>query len=420
MKLKKLSIICATLACFVFTSTLFAQQQPSFIRKVANGLGVHELIQLKEGGYAYLSGNNVTVVKDPLGNSVSEIALTFIGLPCTERGCGLALEGFAQTVNGFVLVGWYREGGYYSNAGRILLTLSREGRVLWAKTIGAGYFQSVIATSDGGFIVASHPFRLTKFDPLGGVQWSKSFGVDSFFLARRTLDGGVIVAGDVQYDGKIDVIKINGFGTVIWAITLEIKEFSLQSLTSLSNGSYALAGKATNPNRLLLVTLNGDGTLHSNASYSLAVPDYFVTSVAQTSDNGIAITGELLKKTGSLNNAFFLKINDRQELTVTKRLGVPNSSNWFASVVPKNDGSYLLFGSSYGASNDALFAGLNSAGLAPGCAFSQTLSARRVLFENISLTKLTITPKKRSLPAGTLRTVTSKVLNHEISNACAN
>src|SRR5262245_22317292 len=118
MKLKNLSIICATLTCLIFTSNGFAQQQRSFSRKVQGGGVVVKAIQTSDGNYAYLNYANrhptITKVSDLLGNTISETSLELVGLPCEEIGCGHSLESMAETVDGFVLVGWYRA-GYYSS-----------------------------------------------------------------------------------------------------------------------------------------------------------------------------------------------------------------------------------------------------------------------------------------------------------------
>jgi len=385
---------------------------------------------MSDGSYTYLNYANgrptITKVNDLSGDTISEASLTFVDLPCTSSRCGASLEAIAQTLDGFVLVGWVRD-GYEGFAKGLVVKVNMEGQVVWSKLFSRNnysyYFLSVIPTADGGFIV-SGGFFLTKFTPHGNVQWSKSFQTVSspFFQSIPTLDGGVILAAyptviDGQSKGA-NVIKMNGSGNLVWAVTLEMEEELLvHSLTTLSDQGYLLAARATDSNKLFLVRLNADGTFHSNAAYSLKVPDFWAYSLAQTPDGGIAIAGELLKKTGSRYDSFLLKINDRYQLTVKKRLGFPDSEETITSVIAKKDGSYLLFGSS---DTDTLFVGLESNGLASGCDFSYDLNASKVLFGNFSHKSLTITPKNFSFPPGKSVNVTSQRLNREISNVCAN
>lgn len=429
MKLKTLSIICATLACLVLTSNAFAEEQQSFIRKVLGGGVVSRSLQMSDGSYAYLGGHNITVVKDPLGKSISEASLTFVDLPCTSNGCGASLEGMVQTRDGFVLVGWYREGGYYSSTGGIVIKVNSEGQVQWGEVIGVDYFHTVIPAANGGFIVAGSRFGypvLVKFSSAGKIRWSKSFDSFSSFLhLTPAVDGGFIVASVIEGPPNINgvnVLKMKSSGKLLWAITLENEEFILQELTTLSDQGYLLAGKASDPNKLLLVRLNADGTFHSKAAYSLDVPDFMVTSLAQTPDGSILIAGEIYKKTGSLDRGLLLKINDRQRLTLKKTFGFPGGYTSINSVFANQNGSYLLFGwGSDGFSDaDALFVGLNSNGAAPGCGFFHDLKASKVKFGKINHKQLAITLKSSSIRPDEPFNVTSEPLNLDISNVCAN
>jgi hypothetical protein len=434
MKLKKLSIICIALTGLLFTSNASAEEQQSFIRKVRKGGFVSESIQMKDGSYVYLNGRSITEVKDLSGKKISELSLTFVDIPYSSFYQYADLNWIAKTLNGFVLVGSAQE--YGGDAKGIVIKVSSEGQIIWKKQIGLNGrigFDSVIPTADGGFIVTGWTDHsdmhavLIKFSSRGDILWSKGFdslSSEEYFLSTRALNGGVILVRDLWNDGRpigANVIRMNDSGNIAWAVTLEMKEFSLEEVTTLSDQGYLLAGKA-DTNKLLLVRLNADGTVHSKAAYSLEVPDFSVSYLAQTPDGGIAIAGILWKERGSYYDSFFLKINDRQELTLQKRLGFPKSQEAITSVIAKKDGSYLLFGSTYdgvSSTSDTLFVGLNSDGTI-GCNFSHNLRASKVLFEDVNHKRLALTANTFSvLPAESLE-LTSKRLSRPISNGCMN
>ena len=432
MQLKKLSTICTTLACLILTSNAFAEEQQSFVRKVLRGGNVSQSIQTRDGSYVYLNGHNVTKVSNPSGKRISEASLTF-DVSYLQY---VSLRGMTQTLNGFVLVGLVQD-GYYGSTSAVVIKVSMEGRVVWNKIIQADKnvgFDSVIPTADGGFIVtgwivssdSSDYAVLIKFNSSGDIQWSTSFdslSSSEYFLSTPMLDGGVILAADLWVDGEpkgANVIKINASGNLVWAVTLKMKEFLLQSLTALSDQGYLLAGKSSDQ-KLLLVRLNANGTFQSKSAYSLDVPDFFVSSLAQTPDGGIAIAGVLQKKTGAYYDSFLLKINDREKLTLQKRLGFPDTQETITSVIAKDDGSYLLFGSTWdgvSSTSDTLFVGLDSNG-STGCNFSHNLNALKVLFGNVNHKRLAIIPKTLSIFTGGSLKITSKRLTHEISKVCA-
>ena len=355
MKLKKLSIICAALTSLLFTSYVFADNLESFIRKAEGGGFVSQSIQTTDGNYAYLNGHSIKKLSTVSGNRISEISFLF---DVPEYGY-VSLRGIAQTSNGFVIVGYANLNGYYGVRQGIVVKVDSEGRIEWTRSLavsGEIEFEEVISTTDGGFIVTASTYPhvaypvVIKFNSGGDVVWLKSFYRLSYsFQSKPTLDGGIILAADlIQNDERVigtNVIKIDGSGNIVWAMTLEMEDFSLQSLTALSDHGFLLAGKGTDPNKLLLVYLNSDGTVRSKAAYSLDVPAFRISSLAQTQDGGVAIGGELRKKSGSAYDGFLLKINDRQKLIFQKRLGFRNSQETISSVIAKEDGNYLLFGS---------------------------------------------------------------------------
>ncbi|HSE40819.1 MAG TPA: hypothetical protein VLH08_08640 [Acidobacteriota bacterium] len=427
MKVKNYLIVCTVLTSFWFTSTVFTDSQETFIRKVQDGGSLSQLIQTADGNYVYLNGSNITKLRSVSRPSISQTALSF-DIP--DYGYA-GLTGLAQTENGLILVGYAQLNGYYGNVSAMMIKVASNGRIEWTRafetsTNGNLDFHSAIPTSDRGFIVTGgtypgdyHPV-LIKFSSKGDVVWSKSFDTLSYlFKSAPTSDGGIILAADVlQNDGRpigVNVIKIDGSGNIVWAVTLEMNQFSLHSLIPLTNRGYLLAGKGSDRNTLLLIRLNEDGAFHSKAAHSLNVPDFFIPALAETKDKGVAIGGAVINQSGSFYDGFVMKIDDHLKPIFQKRFGFREKQESIVSVRPKEDGSYLLFVSS---SEATFIVGLNNDGSAPRCGFSHNLAASKVEFGRLTHEKLTITPNFFSPSyAGTV-VVKAKHFNRPITNVC--
>ena len=437
MKAKTLRIIVILVVCFA--SQLFSENHPSdfrapFIVKIEGGGTVIDAIQTKDGNYGYLtksSGPGIEQVMNASGKTISEISIE----PWVALGPGfpilsLAVHGMAQTSNGFVLVGDVQEPYSYTRSEAVVVKID-SGKVQLDKYSAKGVldFDSVSSTADGGFIIAGwtglgveYPV-LIKFSSQGDVLWAKKFDMSLHSWSSRstpTLDGGIILAADViGTDGKAagaNVIKIDDSGNKVWAVTLKTEEFSIQTLTALSNQRYLIAGKATNPNRVLFVTLNADGTFHSKAAYSMNVPDFYISGLVQTPDNGIAIAGTLLTKSGRADDGFFLKINKRQ-LTFQKKLGFKDSGVTISSMIAQEDGSFLLFGSK---GSDTLLIRLSGEGSVPGCSFSHDFSASKLSFGSLEHQNLRITLSRFRVTEGEKFVDRIEGLHRRIANVCVN
>jgi hypothetical protein len=103
-----------------------------------------------------------------------------------------------------------------------LTKIDASGMKVWSKTIGGSqndYGMSIIATSDGNFVIAGysasndadipgnvglHDFFISKIDPQGNKIWNKNYGFSSHDHAHKiiqTRDGGYFVTGFAEYEG---------------------------------------------------------------------------------------------------------------------------------------------------------------------------------------------------------------------------
>lgn len=130
-----------------------------------------------------------------------------------------------------------------------LLRINDDGNLIWNKEFNYsnwGEGRSVIATSDGGFMVAgslNNDACLLKLDPAGTVQWAKTYpstegDYSVIYAAQQTMDGGYVVNGFHDY---LDWwMKTDAVGDTLWQHFLPYSSSMANSVTETTNGSYAL------------------------------------------------------------------------------------------------------------------------------------------------------------------------------------
>lgn len=180
-----------------------------------------------------------------------------------------------------------------------LVKTDAEGDVLWSRTYGGaesdrGY--SVQQTVDGGYIIAGytwsfnavyHDLYLVRTDSSGHMEWNKTYGGngrDEGESVIQTSDGGYIIAG---YTGWYDewLVKTDPDGDVEWNRTyggVESNQFS--SVIQTDDGGFAIAGGGW------LVKTDGEGNLLWNHNYGGPSNDG-VYSLVETWDRSYALAG---------------------------------------------------------------------------------------------------------------------------------
>jgi hypothetical protein len=136
------------------------------------------------------------------------------------------------------------------------------GNVQWTKTIGGSsddFAYSIIQSSDGGYVVAgetnsfgagSSDFWVVKLDSSGNVVWTKTIGWSSGDYANSIIqssDGGYVVAGYTWSFGAggpdFYVVKLDSSGNVIWTKTIGGSDHDeAYSIIQSSDGGYVVAG----------------------------------------------------------------------------------------------------------------------------------------------------------------------------------
>ena len=175
----------------------------------------------------------------------------------SDGGFALAGESTEPGNLSVYLVGWF-------------VKADKFGNMEWNKTY-PGITRSLIATSDGGYIIAGYlesstdegfadsDFWLAKTDDHGNIEWSKKYGGsdrEQAYSMVETPDGGYALAGE------------NSFGSVPLVDDLDYRS-----------------------NDFLLVKIDEFGNMEWNQTYGDPVDNERAVSLVVTPDGGFAIAG---------------------------------------------------------------------------------------------------------------------------------
>lgn len=260
------------------------QWNQSFIKYAASKFGdnIQALVQTSDGGYAFLLGGSELIKTNSKGNfqwnaTFSE-ADTALSMVKTSDG-GYVVAGYASTAQ--ILNGrdetlfWVTK---VNSAGNLVFNSSFGGS-------GFSQVNSVVQTSDGGYALAGETnsfsasgasdFWLAKTGSEGNVQWSETFesaiGSSEANSIIQTSDGGFVLAGDIAYGSGYSA------GSVVWLVKTDT------SGNVIWNSTYG--GVAAMPDSSANVSQNfvaGSGVSGSD----------YANCVIQTSDGGLAFVGQ--------------------------------------------------------------------------------------------------------------------------------
>jgi hypothetical protein len=224
-----------------------------------------------------------------------------------------------QTVDGgFLVVGFaYSFGGLPA----WVLRLDSGGGILWQKaynsTLGDSDASSVVATSDGGFVIAGEyrsditssqtysELWLFKINGDGALDWQKAYAGagkgDIGYSLYQTSDQGFVVAGFTTSYGAawaaVWVLKLDSQGDVVWQKAYGGGGMAMfheaYSVVQLSDGSFVVAGFSFDqfsPGQTgtgLVLRLDSSGSVIWSRTYG---PGQVWQTVA-SSDGGILLVG---------------------------------------------------------------------------------------------------------------------------------
>ena len=307
-----------------------------------------------------------------------------------------------QTSDGGYIVAGVSSGDYW------IVKLTNKGMVEWHRLLGGSggeVASSITQTSDGGYIVAgactsndrdvtghheplyNYDIWIVKLTNTGVIQWQKSLGgseSDGANSIIQTSDGGFIVAGSSESDdGDVTghhrtsdssdhfnysdfwVVKLTSTGQIEWEKSLGGGYDDVaKSIIQTSEGGYIVAGSSESD--------DGEVTGHHGA-YRLA--DYWIVkltntgeiewrkslggsggevanSIAQTSDGGYIVAGWSWSNDGDVSgiylhvNYWVVKLSNTGGIEWQKMLGGTGDDR-ANSIAQTSDGGYIVAGWSW-------------------------------------------------------------------------
>jgi len=284
-----------------------------------------------------------------------------IGGPASEAGKSL----IQTSDGGYAIAGSTKSfgaGGYDV----YVVKLDAKGNLQWTKTIGGPAGEegnSLIQTSDGGYIIAGHTrsfgeggadVYVVKLDAKGNLQWTKTIGGENEDLGHsliQTADGGYAIAGSTTSFGAgeddVYVVKLDANGNLQWTKTIGGPDSEAgTSLIQTSDGGYAIAGSTFSFRGgwgdVYVVKLDANGNLQWTKTIGGPDPEAG-TSLIQTSDGGYAIAGYTISFGVGEPGVYVVKLDANGNLQWTKTIGGPDPEAG-TSLIQTSDGGYAIAG----------------------------------------------------------------------------
>jgi hypothetical protein len=230
----------------------------------------------------------------------------------------------------------------------------------WYKTFGGGEGNSVLQTTDGGYIVCgttgsySAPesyIYLIKTDANGNKLWDKAFNAEFEDMGRsvqQTADGGYIVCGTTT-DGAggedVRLIKTDAYGNTLWDKTFGGKNsddegFSVQQTT---DGGYIVCGttysSVVGGEDVRLIKTDAEGNALWDKTFGGSDWDSG-RSVQQTADGGYIVCGSTESSDGGAD-IWLIKTDANGNKLWDKTFGSENGDVG-NSVRQTTDGGYIV------------------------------------------------------------------------------
>ena len=225
---------------------------------------------------------------------------------------------------------------------------------------------------DGGYIISGTTkhfldgLLLMKLDSMGTVIWQKSYnhmGFDDVGTSVcQTSDQGFLIVGVENFNqySKSIIVKTDSNGDTLWTNSISYFGFGgARSVTETFDGNYVMAGitldDLTSSEYSYLVKLDVTGNLLWSRLYGKADSSRSlqVSSILQTADSGIVMTGALSNPQG-VQDVFLLKTNSIGD-TLWARFYHSVSHDFPYSIKQTYDNGFIISGTSQDSSNSGTF-----------------------------------------------------------------
>jgi len=241
-----------------------------------------------------------------------------------------------------------------------LISPVRASSVMWSKTYtGKPYetAESVIETSDGGFVLAGWVWSpsgmmLLKTDNLGKLEWKQTYGNgeighEKAYSVVETSDGGYAVAGyTLVEDNDRDcwLVKTDAKGNMKWNRTYGgTKGDEAYSVIQTTDGGFALAGGTSSYSigecDFWLIKTNSQGKSEWRRTFGGTEWEKAYCLI-ETSDGGYAIAG--VKQLGLITAEGFWLVKTDAQGNMEWNQTYAGEFAFSASLVEATDGGYAL------------------------------------------------------------------------------
>ncbi len=303
---------------------------------------------------------------------------------------GIVAVGFSESTNGTFSANHGKRDG-------IILKFDGAGNLVWKKILGGSndeVFYDLIATTDGGFIVAGNsnsidgdlqdittsvPLNfagwLLKIDENGNIIWQHLIGNEisaGFFRVVNGIDGGYFLAGSQvsylpdtpnHYGGSdIVITKVDATGNLEWTKNLGGTSTDQPKDLLVDNGNYLLLGSTESAdidipsNRgksdAVLFSIDVNGDLNWVETYGFLKTDKL--EQITLADNGNYLLSGI---TLTPSNSWLLVVDD-QGNKISEKLTDELQSGSYRDMIRNRDGAYTFVGTT-----DSQIDNLNKGGL---------------------------------------------------------
>ncbi|UVI30976.1 S-layer homology domain-containing protein [Paenibacillus spongiae] len=237
-------------------------------------------------------------------------------------------------------------------------------------TDGNDMFHSIIATSDGGYLMTGYSYSAsTYFDTFvvktnasGDMLWEKHLGGSGEQAGRgivETTDGYLVLSrtntGANNYD--IQVFKLAADGEILWEKQYLSADdsYDVFDIALTADNGFVVAGSkkamsAPSTSDAFLMKYNAAGEFVWEQTYDEGGQTELFNSVTAVSAGGFILAGET-KPNGSFNgDAYLIKTDSLGEAAWKKAVG-GSSGDVGVSVIEAADGGYMVAGRTYSYTN---------------------------------------------------------------------
>jgi len=297
----------------------------------------------------------------------------------TKADTALAID---QSEGGGYFVAGYTKSKGAGNNDVWVLKLDSAGAIAWEKTFGESeseFAYAVSRTPDNGCIVAGEKriynvlddYNLTssykwdlyviRLDSTGATLWEKWYGGADYDRANAVIatgDGGSIVAGHTQSyaDGytppphnkkDIWIIKLTSSGEKSWEVVHGGKEADgINSIDRTPDGGYIAAGFTASYGSgsydCEVIRLDASGNILWEKAYGGTLPDV-ANCIRSTTDGGFIVAGETWSYGAGKTDFWVLKLGQDGAVQWSRTIGGAGFER-AQSVAQTGDGGYLAAG----------------------------------------------------------------------------